>query len=292
MLLLVPKSQLLMDHIHACLPELKNRVTLMTSEFEAKLATFGTVVEDQSVAILDIFGNFRDAYIASIMGTEKVQTESLGGGARISYIFQETFQSALSKIDPLAGLSKEAILNARRNASGTRPGLSIPELAFEKLIKGKIETLQRPALQCVSLVAQEMEAIFETCGLNVKHRFPVLYRKIMDVARKLLCQCLEPANELVNSLIQIQLAYINTKHPDFEDVHHAEKMIKKEGKMKKTKKGSLTVKNAGEQAALFSGSLLPLSGKQNSETSDSEDEELTNGDQVSLFWVLEVFCDC
>lgn len=50
------------------------------------------------------------------------------GGARICYIFHETFGRTLDSIHPLAGLTKMDILTAIRNATGPRPALFIPEV--------------------------------------------------------------------------------------------------------------------------------------------------------------------
>jgi len=50
------------------------------------------------------------------------------GGARICYIFHETFGRTLDSIHPLAGLTKMDILTAIRNATGPRPALFVPEV--------------------------------------------------------------------------------------------------------------------------------------------------------------------
>ena len=48
-------------------------------------------------------------------------------------------------------------------------------------------------------------------------RFPRLYERIMDVVTALLKQRVPPTNMMVENLVGIELAYINTKHPDFND---------------------------------------------------------------------------
>ena len=47
----------------------------------------------------------------------------LCGGARICYIFHETFGRVLDSIHPLTGLTSMDILTAIRNATGPRPAL-------------------------------------------------------------------------------------------------------------------------------------------------------------------------
>ena len=48
--------------------------------------------------------------------------------------------------------------------------------------------------------------------------FPIFFRlheKIIDVVTNLLRSRLPPTNVMVENIVQIELAYINTKHPDF-----------------------------------------------------------------------------
>ena len=46
-------------------------------------------------------------------------------------------------------------------------------------------------------------------------RFPKLHEKIIDVVTNLLRSRLPPTNVMVENIVAIELAYINTKHPDF-----------------------------------------------------------------------------
>lgn len=46
-------------------------------------------------------------------------------------------------------------------------------------------------------------------------RFPKLYENIVDVVTHLLRRRLPTTNVMVENLVAIELAYINTKHPDF-----------------------------------------------------------------------------
>lgn len=48
-------------------------------------------------------------------------------------------------------------------------------------------------------------------------RFPHLNDKVLDVVTALLKTRLPVANGMVENLVGIELAYINTKHPDFQD---------------------------------------------------------------------------
>lgn len=64
----------------------------------------------------------------------QIETSELCGGARLCYIFHETFGKTLESIHPTMGLTKLDILTAMRNASGTRPALFVPEV-LQKLYR-------------------------------------------------------------------------------------------------------------------------------------------------------------
>lgn len=212
-------NRLLMHHIRDCLPDLKTRVNVMVSQFQSLLNSYGEDVTDKSQTLLQIITKFASSYCQTIEGTARnIETTELCGGARICYIFHETFGRVLDSIHPLAGLSKMDILTAIRNATGPRPALFVPEVSFELLVKRQIRRLEEPSLRCVELIHEEMQRIIQHCGTEVQQemlRFPKLHEKIVDVVTQLLRRRLPTTNAMVENLVAIELAYINTKHPDF-----------------------------------------------------------------------------
>ena len=60
-----------MHHIRDCLPELKARVNVLSSQFQQLLATFGEPVGDKSQTLLQIITKFAAQYCATIEGTAK-----------------------------------------------------------------------------------------------------------------------------------------------------------------------------------------------------------------------------
>jgi len=212
-------NRLLLHHIRDCLPALKQRVTGMVAQFQALLLSYGDDVKDKAQTLLQIITKFNAAYCQTVDGTARnIETTELCGGARICYIFHETFGRTLDGIHPLTGLSSTDVLTAIRNATGPRPALFVPEVSFELLVKRQIRRLQEPSLRCVELVHEEMQRIVQYCGAEVQQemlRFPKLHQKIVDVVTQLLRTRLPPTNTMVENLVGIELAYINTKHPDF-----------------------------------------------------------------------------
>uniref|UniRef100_A0AAY4B741 Dynamin-1-like protein n=1 Tax=Denticeps clupeoides TaxID=299321 RepID=A0AAY4B741_9TELE len=216
-------SRLLMHHIRDCLPELKTRVTVLTAQYQARLNSYGQPVEDPSAMLLQIVTKFASDYCNTIEGTARhIQTSELCGGARICYIFHETFGRTLQSIDPLGGLTELDVLTAIRNATGPRPALFVPEVSFELLVKKQIKRLEEPSMRCVELVHEELQRIIQHCSSYSTQellRFPKLHDSIVEVVTSLLRKRLPITNEMVHYLVAIELAYINTKHPDFTDAH-------------------------------------------------------------------------
>uniref|UniRef100_A0A914WN66 dynamin GTPase n=1 Tax=Plectus sambesii TaxID=2011161 RepID=A0A914WN66_9BILA len=268
-------NRLLMHHIRDCLPELKTRVNVLSSQFQTVLSSYGEPVVDKSQTLLQIITRFASAYCATIDGTAKIiETTELCGGARICYIFHETFGRVMEFIDPLDGLSQLDVLTAIRNATGPRPALFVPEVSFELLVKRQIRRLEEPCLRCVELVHEEMQRIVQHCGLHTQHemvRFPKLYEKIMDVVTGVLRSRLPDTNLMVENLVAIELAYINTKHPDFSEASMLSLLqIDKNHALKPAR----PLAN-GELPASSSGNASPL--RHTSSTSDAS-VKATNGD--------------
>lgn len=46
-------------------------------------------------------------------------------------------------------------------------------------------------------------------------RFAMLRERVLDVVNQLLQKCRLPTREMINNLLHIELAYVNTNHPDF-----------------------------------------------------------------------------
>ncbi|KAK9952361.1 hypothetical protein ABG768_018206 [Culter alburnus] len=214
-------NRLLMHHIRDCLPELKTRINVLAAQYQSLLGSYGEPVDDKSATLLQLITKFATEYCNTIEGTAKyIETAELCGGARICYIFHETFGRTLESVDPLGGLTTIDVLTAIRNATGPRPALFVPEVSFELLVKRQVKRLEEPSLRCVELVHEEMQRIIQHCSNYSTQellRFPKLHDAIVEVVTSLLRKRLPVTNEMVHNLVAIELAYINTKHPDFAD---------------------------------------------------------------------------
>ncbi len=213
-------NQTLMSHIRERLPDIKARLNTLMGQTQQELASYGDMhfsgKEHRGSMILQLMTRFATSFISSVDGTStEISTKELSGGARIYYIFNSVFGSALESIDPTSNLSALDIRTAIRNSTGPRPSLFVPEMAFDLLVKPQIKLLEIPSQRCVELVYEELIKICHTCGSTELSRYPRLQAKLIEVVSDLLRERLGPASSYVESLIAIQRAYINTNHPNF-----------------------------------------------------------------------------
>jgi len=112
-------------------------------------------------------------------------------------------------------MSMNDIRTAIKNATGPRAALFIPEASFEQLVKRQIKRLEEPSLQCIELVYDELQRIVAQLEGKELMRFSNLRERVVEVVNQLLQKCRFPTRDMISNLINIELAYINTNHPDF-----------------------------------------------------------------------------
>ncbi|PSS03327.1 hypothetical protein EW026_g5003 [Hermanssonia centrifuga] len=214
-------NQVLMNHIRDKLPDMKARLNTLMGQAQQELNSFGDAaiygdVNQQGGLVLRLMTQFARDFISSIEGTNmNISTKELSGGARIYYIFNDVFGTALASIDATHNLDNQDIRTAIRNSTGPRPSLFVPEVAFDLLVKPQIKLLESPSLRCVELVYEELVKICHNCTSAELQRFPRLHAQLVEVVSELLRERLGPTTDYTQSLIDIQTAYINTNHPAF-----------------------------------------------------------------------------
>jgi len=118
-------------------------------------------------------------------------------------------------MDPFDGLDDEDIRTSIANSTGLRPSLFVSEFSFDLLIRRQIAKLEQPGLQCVDLVFDEMQRMAYQSEVGELSRFPELRDNFFEIVNQLLRNCVGPTQKMISNLVQIELAYINTAHPDF-----------------------------------------------------------------------------
>uniref|UniRef100_H2UYQ4 Interferon-induced GTP-binding protein Mx n=1 Tax=Takifugu rubripes TaxID=31033 RepID=H2UYQ4_TAKRU len=169
---------------------------------------------------------------------DKVDTVSLSGGARINRIFHERFPYELIKMEPDEKKLRQEINYAIRNINGIRTSLFTPDMAFETIVKKQIIKLKAPCIKLIDMVTEELITTLYQC-ISKLSSFP----KLQDETEKLVTTEIQhqesKCREQVLLLIDIQLAYINTKHVDFIGFANSSPLAA----LQVVRKGWLTISN-------------------------------------------------
>ena len=288
-------NQILMHHIKECLPTLKARITAMLIELEHELISLGVPFaatdkagkSEQLLHLISKFStNFNNAIEGRSIGQNQLEVNELYGGARIAYIFNDVFAQSIRDVDPFVGLTNDDIRTAIRNATGTRASLFVPEVSFELLVKTQISRLEQPAQQCVDLVYDELQRVASQCETAEIQRFEQLRDSIVDVVNVMLRERLIPTQKMISNLIQIELAHINTSHPDFIGGSRAVSQLMERMHQEKSKNQSNANNNNNNNNNSSSNSSSNSSIASNSSSSSSSSSSSTVGASMSSMFGL------
>ncbi|KAH9657489.1 Dynamin-related protein 3A [Citrus sinensis] len=197
-------NQILVQHIKAILPGLKSRISSALVSVAKEHASYGEITESKA------------SFSSMVEGkNEEMSTSELSGGARIHYIFQSIFVKSLEEVDPCEDLTDDDIRTAIQNATGPKSALFVPDVPFEVLIRRQIARLLDPSLQCARFIYDELIKISHHCLVNELQRFPVLRKRMDEVIGNFLREGLEPSETMIGHIIEMEMDYINTSHPNF-----------------------------------------------------------------------------
>ncbi|CAN0846593.1 Dynamin-related protein 3A [Linum grandiflorum] len=181
-------NHILVQHIKGILPVLKSRISDTLVSVAKEHASYGEITESkagQGALLLTIFSKYGKAFSSMLEGeNEETSTSQLSGLARIKYVFQSIFVKSL-------------------------------EIPFEVLVRRQIARLLYPSLQCARFIYDELIKISHRCLANELQRFPVLRKRMDEVIGNFLRDGLEPSETMVGHLIEMEMDYINTSHPNF-----------------------------------------------------------------------------
>ena len=213
-------SSILSAHIQALLPGLAEAIGAKRNAAAAELTALGDghpeTASAQGALILTMLHKYSAIVSSSLKGNaEDMSTMELVGGSRIHFILRDIFVKGLQSLDPTAALTDDDIRTAIQNSAGARSILLIPEEPFELLAKQSISKLLEPCKRCAALVHEELMRLVRRCMSAELRRYPTLARALEEEARNFLDGGAAPAEHMIVSLVQCQLAYINTSDPSF-----------------------------------------------------------------------------
>ena len=215
-------SEVLTQTIRTAIPSIKESLSDTIYRKENELRALGEILIDNDEITINSFllsavFKFTSEYKKLIDGSivNPNVNKCYIGAATINKIFTQNFKNEITAIDPFDKLTNEEILIVIKNTNGLKPSLFVPEAAFEVLIRQQIQRLQEPGLLCVKRVYDELLNTIDLISVNDISRYKLLESKIKETMTSIITKCLNPTNEKVKDLIDIELSYINSSHPDF-----------------------------------------------------------------------------
>ncbi|CAN1133492.1 Dynamin-related protein 3A [Linum perenne] len=214
-------NNILVQHIKAILPGLKSRISDTLVSVAKEHASYGEITESKAglgALLLNIISKYSEAFSSMIEGrSEGLSTSQLSGVAFIQYVFQSIFVRTLEEVDPCEGLTDDDIRIAIQNACGPKSSIFVAVVPFEVLVRRQIARLLDPSLECARFIYDELIKISHRCLVVVDelHRFPVLRKHMDEVVGNFLRDGLEPSETMIGHLIETEMDYINTSHPNF-----------------------------------------------------------------------------
>ena len=207
--LTIKLKDLLTEKIKLSIPTIKENLNNIIVKKQKELKELGDeiILEDNEISM--------NTFLLSSVFKFTYLNKTYIGAAKISKIFNQKFINEILSIDPLENLKDEEILIVIKNTNGLRPSLFVPEVAFEILVKQQIKKLEEPGLLCIKKVYDELINTINSISLPEIIRFKKLDTKIKELLIGIIDKCIPEVNEMIKNLIKIELAYINSSHPDF-----------------------------------------------------------------------------
>ncbi|XP_026160533.1 dynamin 3a isoform X2 [Mastacembelus armatus] len=212
-------NQQLTNHIRDTLPAFRSRLQSQLLALNKEAEIYRQYSPDdparRTKTLLQLVQRLAVDFEKLIEGSgDKVDTINLSGGARINRIFHERFPYELVKIESNERKLRQEINYAIRNIHGIRTGLFTPDMAFEAIVKKQISTLKGPCIKFIDMVSEELLTTVHQC-INKLSSFPKLQDETEKIVTTEIREQESKCRDQVMLLIDIQLAYINTKHEDF-----------------------------------------------------------------------------
>ncbi|XP_055020540.1 dynamin 3a isoform X2 [Boleophthalmus pectinirostris] len=222
-------NQQLTSHIREKLPAFRSHLHSQLLSLNREAEEYRKYVPDdptrRTKTLLQLVQRLAVDFEKLIEGSgDKVDTEYLSGGAKINRIFHQQFPHELVKLDSDERDLRREITYAIRNIHGVRTGLFTPDLAFEAIVKKQISRLNEPCMKLVDLVSQELMSTIHQC-INKLASFPKLRDETEKIVNTEIREQENKCREQILLLIEVQLAYINTKHEDFVGFTCAQQII-------------------------------------------------------------------
>lgn len=235
-------NQQLTNHIRETLPSLRDKLQKQMLALEKDVEQYKHFRPDdpsiKTKAMLQMIQQLQSDFERAIegSGSAAVSTNELSGGAKINRLFHERLRFEIVKMCYDEKELRREISFAIRNTHGIRVGLFTPDMAFEAIVKKQIFQLKEPVIKCVDLVILELSSVVRICTdkvsgkggrerereRNVLNSFflqMARYPNLRDETERIITTHIRnresKCKEQLLTLIDFELAYMNTNHEDF-----------------------------------------------------------------------------
>lgn len=249
-------NQQLTNHIRETLPGLRDRLQKQMLSLEKEVEQYKYFRPDdpsiKTKAMLQSIQQLQQDFERCIegSGSAAVNTLELSGGAKINRLFHERFPYEIVRMEFDEKELRREIAFAIRNIHGIRVGLFTPDMAFEAIVKKQIARMKEPSIKCIDLVVQELSNVVRTVAEKM-NRYPRLREESERIVTTYIREKESRCKDHVLSLIDCELAYMNTNHEDFigfanasNQTQSAEKTGRKLGNQV-IRKGYMSIHNLG-----------------------------------------------
>merc|ERR1711953_1662140 len=213
-------NQQLTNHIRETLPSLRDRLQKQYLSLEKEVEQYKYFRPDdpsiKTKAMLQSVQQLQQDFERAIegSGSAAVNALELSGGAKINRLFHERFPYEIVRMEFDEKELRREIAFAIRNIHGIRVGLFTPDMAFEAIVKKQIARLKEPSLKCIDLVVQELTNVVRNTAEKM-NRYPRLREETERIVTTYIREKESRCKDHVLSLIDCELAYMNTNHEDF-----------------------------------------------------------------------------
>merc|ERR1711971_692978 len=249
-------NQQLTNHIRETLPGLRDRLQKQMLSLEKEVEQYKYFRPDdpsiKTKAMLQSIQQLQQDFERCIegSGSATVNTLELSGGAKINRLFHERFPYEIVRMEFDEKELRREIAFAIRNIHGIRVGLFTPDMAFEAIVKKQIARIKEPSIKCIDLVVQELSNVVRNVSEKM-NRYPRLREETERIVSTYIREKESRCKDHVLSLIDCELAYMNTNHEDFigfanasNQTQSAEKTGRKLGNQV-IRKGYMSIHNLG-----------------------------------------------
>ncbi|XP_061682303.1 dynamin 3a isoform X3 [Syngnathoides biaculeatus] len=228
-------NQQLTNHIRDSLPTLHSHLQYLLVSISKEVDTYKLYNPNDPICktktliklVQQLAGDFERLIEGS---ADEVNTANLSGGARINQIFHERFPYQLHKMKCDEMKLRMEISYAIRNIHGVRTGLFTPDMAFQAIVKKQISKLKIPCFGFVDMVCKELVSTIHECFSKLSS-FPKLREEMERIVTTEIREQENTCRDQISLLIDMQLAYINTKHEDFIGFTHAQPLCHRSDKI-------------------------------------------------------------